>query len=487
MVAPPLPKKRVVIAGAGPTGCELARLMADAWQVIVLDPDPTALARLRAEVPEERAVHALQLDATSLLNLREAGADGAAWVIAMTNRDDANVEICRLALSLQLPPAALAVVESHNAQEKLKALGAEALLRPKALAALVANQIDRGMRVAVSVGLGRGEVVEIPVLASSPAAGLRVSELKARRWLVAAIYRGAEIIVPHGQARINVGDRLLLSGEPDVLPRIADHLRAGVPRFPLQFGEHLIVCRDDSAAFWSEVAYLARHTRTAGVKVLLPEGTLLSPAAQLTHDQRLTQVARPRDEPLGAFLHRAVRELSPGCLLLPKVRSNWACRTGLMRPDYARLMEILPCPTLLVSGTPSYQRVLLPVADSAGTAPAADLAIDLARQLGLPLVAVAVDAPAFVAGQMTEEEQQRALRRTSEAAALYRLQLEEVRLLGNPVRELANITTPGDLLVVATRAGRNASLFRPDTSQLIIEHASCSVLCLPYHGPRGVE
>jgi Trk K+ transport system NAD-binding subunit len=212
----------------------------------------------------------LALDGTSLLNLRQAGVSESEWIIAVTSSDEVNVEICRLALSVEHPPAAVAVVQSLAAQSQLKELGAEVLLRPLAMAGLVSNVIERGVRIAVSVGLGRGEVLEIPVLPTSPAVDRRVADLRARRWLIAAIYRQDQIIVPHGDAVVRAGDRLLLSGEPDILPDIADYLRAGVARFPLQYGRQLVFAEDGSpsAGVWREAAYLADKTRVDGVTLL---------------------------------------------------------------------------------------------------------------------------------------------------------------------------------------------------------------------------
>ena len=231
-----------MIVGAGQTGRALVRMLSDAWEVAVVDPDPVKLDRLRAELPE-RPMKILAKDGTSVMNLREAGIEGAEWIAALTDRDDVNLEVCRVALTtgaLETPPAAIGIVRQPESVNKLRSVGAEALTRPAAIAGLLANRIQSGQQVAVAVGLGRGEILEIPVLASSPAAGARVADLHAGRWLIAAIYRGEQLLIPHGDAIIQKGDRLLLTGEPDILPQVGDYLRTGVARFPLQFGTRLV-------------------------------------------------------------------------------------------------------------------------------------------------------------------------------------------------------------------------------------------------------
>ena len=106
---------------------------------------------------------------------------------------------------------------------------------------------------------------------------MRVADLRARRWLIAAIYRQDQIIVPHGDAVVRAGDRLLLSGEPDILPDIADYLRAGVARFPLQYGRQLVFSEAgaQNEGVWREVAYLADKTRVDGVTLLPAPATVV--------------------------------------------------------------------------------------------------------------------------------------------------------------------------------------------------------------------
>ncbi len=471
-------RKRVLIVGASETGLALARTLCTTWEVAVLDSNPERLQPLRElQLPEAR-LNLFTKDGTSLLNLKDAGLVGAEWVIALTERDDANVEVCRAALSIEPPPAAIAVVGRAEAQEQLKSLGAEAFLRPAAIAGLVANVIQRGLRVAVNVGLGRGEVVEIPILPSSPAVDMRVADLRANRWLIAAIYRGSQIIVPHGAAVIRAGDRLLLSGEPDILPDIADYLRAGVARFPVQYGRRLLAVSrgQPGEGYFRELHYLATRTRINGLTLLQPGGPGERPPP--TKEWPVASTTLSFRERLSSFLRREQDTLDSGCLILPKQRSGLLSRIGLIRPAYASLFEILRCPTLLAAGSAPYQRVVLSVTESAELTLTAELAVDLSRQLTLPLVAVTVSPPDFVSGSEHIAAQGQVLKLVHDIAAQYRVTVEMKHLNGNPVRELAGFLRANDLLVLSNRSQRRASLLNPDPGMLLIEHAPCSVMVL---------
>jgi len=109
-------RKRVVIVGASDTGQALALSLSTTWEVVLFEVNPERLAPLQMTArPAEAQLRLVAKDGTSLLNLREAGLDGAEWLIAVTERDDVNVEICRLVLTSERPPAAVAVVGSAEA------------------------------------------------------------------------------------------------------------------------------------------------------------------------------------------------------------------------------------------------------------------------------------------------------------------------------------------------------------------------------------
>lgn len=476
---PKASRRRVIVVGAGQTGRALVRILSDTWDISVLDTDPVKLERLQEDVPD-RHLQLLKKDGTSLINLREAGIEGAEWIAALTDHDEVNTESCRLALSIDDPPAAVAVVRQPQAAEKLKKMGAEVLTRPAAIAGLVKNRIERAHQVAVSVGLGRGEIVEIPVLPSSPAIDVRVRDLRARRWLVAAIYRGEQLIIPHGHAVIRQGDRLLLTGDPDILPYIGDYLRAGVARFPLQYGTWVVSAASSELPehYWEEVQYLVNNTRTRALRVLVREEQE-PPKLELDRGRMESLELRHVDR-ADAILRHEKALLDCGCLVLSKDTPGFLSRIGVTRPKFAPLLDVLTCPVLLAAGTFPYRRLVLPVTSSEGTMLASELAIDLSRQLDLPIVAVVVVPPTFIVGEDIIREQKEAIKTVRDVASLYHVKLEQIYKEGNPGIEIADLAREGDLLVISHRAGRRASLFNPDTSLQILSRFPRSVLVLPY-------
>jgi Trk K+ transport system NAD-binding subunit/nucleotide-binding universal stress UspA family protein len=476
---PSLKRRRIVVVGGGQTGRALVRGLSDAWDISVLDVDPVKLERLREELPD-RPMLLLSKDGTSIVNLRDAGIEDTDLLAAVTDYDEVNIEACRLARSLEQPPITIGIVRQPEGAEKLKAVGAEAVTRPLAIAGLLANYIEKGKQIAVNVGLGRGEIVEIPVLPSSPAVDARVRDLRAIRWLVAAIYRSGQFIVPHGHAIIREGDRLLLTGDPEVLPYVADYLRAGVARFPLQYGIRTVALPGDHVPdrFWSEVEYLCNSTRTRALRVIAPEG---APKPEVMLDRASWEHETLDEyEDVGSVLLRDLNNLDCGCLVLEKKPPSLLNNIGVTRPSFAALLDSMPCPVLFAAGSHPYQRIWLPVTDSEGSLLAAELALDLSRQLDLQIAAVVVAPPTFIVGEESAEEQKKALKTMMHVASLYHVKLEQIFKEGNPGIEIAHLAGEGDLLVISHRADRRPSFFNPDTSLQIIQRCPSSVLALSY-------
>lgn len=472
-------RRRVIIVGAGQTGRAVARTLSESWDIAVLDIDPVRLERLEAELPD-RSVRHFERDGTSLLNLKEAGLHNTEWLVAVTNRDEINAEACRVALSIDDPPTAIGVVRRPEHTEMFLEIGAEVVSRPAAVAGLIKNRIEKAHQVASGVGLGQGEIIQIPVLRSSPAVDTRVRDLRARRWLVAAIYRDDRYVVPHGHVVIREGDRLLLTGEPEILPHIADYLRAGVARFPLQYGARAVVFApsEQPVSFWDEVRYLFKGTRTRAVRVLAPKGTPL-PEGEYDRGKLEMQSLNATDEGL-TVVRRDVPGIDCGCFIAPKTTPDIFERAGLKRPEFADWVDTLACPTLLAAGSHPYRRILLPVLDPDAAILAAELAIDLSRQLDVEIVAVVVSPPTFIVGQEAVDEQKAALKTVMEVGSLYHMKIGQIFREGNPAKEIAALAGQGDLLVISHRAGRRTSFFNPDTGLQIISRCPSSVLALSH-------
>ena len=338
--APPHDLPRVVIVGSGQTGRELARQLAGERRVVVLDTDARKLERLHEDAPHQ-SFETLHRDGTSALALRDAAGDGAEWVIAATDQDAVNIEVCRVAAELEPRPSTIGTLRESHRTGMLRATGAESIARPGVIANQIRNRIERSHQVATSLGLGRGEIREIQVLPTSPAVNVKLRDLGARKWLVAGIYRGDRFVVPDGDAVIEAGDRLLITGEPEVAPGAAEFLREGKSLFPLQFGSHIVVFaeRELPEVAWREAEYLFRTSRARRFRIVAPEG-VEPPGDFGVPADRLARIV-PGDDPFAAARPDA------GCVVIDHGEPSFVARIGLNAAGFLSTMARFSCPVLI--------------------------------------------------------------------------------------------------------------------------------------------
>ncbi len=467
---------RVVIVGAGQTGTETARQLGADRHVAVLDVDPAKLERLAGDW-SGKPLRTFARDGTSALALRQAGAEGADWVIAATDRDDVNIEVCRVAAELNPRPSAIGTIRAGERSDALRATGAASIVRPVVIASQIRNRVERSHQVATTLGLGLGEIREIQVLPTSPAVGVKLRNLGARKWLVAGIYRAGGFVVPDGNAVIEAGDRLLITGDPEVAPGAAEFLREGKSLFPLQFGSELVVYADRPLPDldWREAEYLFRSSRARRLRIVAapevtPPANFQAPASQITR------------VPLGP---NPVEDIGreAGCVVLPRQEASLLARIGLNTSRSLATMARFPCPVLLPGGRFPWERVVLPVTDLDSTLRAADTALGLARQFDIPFSLLSVKPPSFIS-QEPEEHRETLVAIVERMARLYRTRVPVIESVGNLPRRMAAMTEPGDLVVVGYDVHRGGSFFRPDRARHIIIRVRASVLAIPTHSAR---
>ena len=233
-------KPILIIAGGGPSGRAIAKRCSTRWQATVVDVEAKHL-----ELLEGQDIGTVQGDCTSTLVLKKTPIEEARAVVAATGSDEVNFEFCRLAREIYNVPNVVALVHHPEEQERFREADYVPISRPSSVAAIVESQLDSGRRTTTDIGLGIGEIMEVTVQSSSPVIGKTLAILRPKAWLLAAIYRDGELVVPHGTTVIEENDRCLLTGDPAVLPDICEYFQRGSSEFPLQFGTRYAVTDPD--------------------------------------------------------------------------------------------------------------------------------------------------------------------------------------------------------------------------------------------------
>lgn len=444
---------RLIVVGAGGVGRELVRRLGPRWDVVLVDTDPARLEDAASVRDSERLVG----DGSSVVVLGRAGLEHAAGLVAATGDDDVNLEAIRIALSAGVPRV-VAVAGDAGRIEEYTALHVP-VFSPHRLAARNVELELEPRRVASSAFAGgRAEAIEFYIAPDAAVAGKRLSELHARTWVIAAVLRGTQLIVPHGSTRLEPGDRVTVVGAAADYRAIVESFTAGVSTFPLRFGRRVAVAYTGEASgpVVAEAARLVRDTMAEALTVVVSptafgdtdEGadptSVLGGLVGEVDFEVVTSAGSPGDE-----LVQLAGSQSVGVIVVPRpdpASRGRRFRMARLLNTYGRAGKV---PLLLARGTASYTEVLVPARRTASGDAAARAAIDLAGARGKELQGIAAVAPTFVATRTdTLEEALRAMAWLREEAAVHDVAVRRRVRRGNPVKVIADLTSPASLLVM---------------------------------------
>lgn len=468
-------KPVLIIAGGGPSGRAIAQRCSSRWSPFVVDVEQAQL-----DLIDNESVEKVLGDCTSTLVLKKTPIEKAGAVVAATGSDEVNFEFCRLAREIYKIRNVVALVHLVDQAEKFRKADFVPITRPSSAAAIVESQLDSGRRTTTDVGLGMGEIMEVTVQSHSPVIGKTLAILRPKSWLLAAIYRDGALVVPHGNTEIEENDRCLLTGDPEVLPGIAEYFQRGSSEFPLQFGtRYAVVDVGDGATSMNEARYLLENTNATGIRLLVQPSSSAS-VGVAAHDAEHDISTHQLDEnwpgnidEIGDLYDIAAHLISPRGL-------SWFQKFGLSRKPVYDTLERTSEPVLITRGTFPYKNILLAVSPALGSIRVAELAVDVARKLEAKLTVAVVCPAEYVSGSDFRKEAEEALERATGIASLYGLGSRTEVLEGNEVSQLCQRARDFDLLITGHRRRRKFTFLKPDVSHLLAARSPVSTLVLPY-------
>jgi trk system potassium uptake protein TrkA len=207
----------VVIYGAGRAGLSTARILsAQGIQVRLVEADLDRAREAAEEVPEARVFHATGMDADFIERERINKAQAA--VFAM--RDDPKNHYAATLLKLHGVPFTIAVVHDAHSAEVFERAGIDRAVNPRMITAeeIVRFAHDpRTQQVAMLEG-DRFEILDITVRSESELVDRRFRDLPQTGALIGAIVRDGKAIFPHGEDRLQAGDRVIVFTESKRVP-----------------------------------------------------------------------------------------------------------------------------------------------------------------------------------------------------------------------------------------------------------------------------
>jgi trk system potassium uptake protein TrkA len=219
---------RILIAGGGQVGALIAgRLVREGNEVVIVEEDGDRCA----ELDEQLDAKVIRGSSASVLTLREAGIADAEMLIAVTNTDEINILACMIAQVESRARIKVARVRTHEV-DHWRRLTAAAGLKIDLIIHPETEVAERIMRVLPVPGIsdiidfagGKVRLFGMNIEPDSWLAGRTLEELDRANppsnSLVVMIFRGHQVIIPHGAQDLRPGDHVYVVATRDNLEEV---------------------------------------------------------------------------------------------------------------------------------------------------------------------------------------------------------------------------------------------------------------------------
>lgn len=201
----------VLVAGAGRTGAQLAKmLILQGYQVHLIDQRKEILARVHKELPTEVIFEGDPVDPNVL---EAAGVKDAQVLAACTTSDETNLALCYFVREKYNTKRTIARVNNpRNAWLFDKKFHVDvALNQADILARLIEEEMSMGdMMTLMKLRRGNYSLVEEKIPKGAEAVGVAIKELQLpEHCVIAAIIRKGEVMIPRGITTLNADDEVL--------------------------------------------------------------------------------------------------------------------------------------------------------------------------------------------------------------------------------------------------------------------------------------
>lgn len=226
---------KIIIVGNGKVGYAIAsQLAGEHHDITMVDSSPTALHRAENALD----VMCIQGNGSSISVLKEAGAQSADLVIAVTNLDETNLLCCFIAKKLGAGHTIARVRSTEyrrDADMLKKEIGLDMVINPDLAAAQeIARIVSTPSAFSVEpFAQGRIDMIGFDVTAQTHVAGRSLSEFSshtlAKVLFCVAVHEG-EMVIPNGAFVPQIGDKLYMIGAKGQLQHMLHSLGHSQPK-----------------------------------------------------------------------------------------------------------------------------------------------------------------------------------------------------------------------------------------------------------------
>ena len=464
-------KKKIIIFGLGFFGKKLIEKLSKNWEIIGVDINESVISELSGEFENIEFLHG---DASSILTWKKIEPTSIGHIISTIKDTDVSLEVCRIAREVfNLDSSIIVLLFEEDRAEDFESFEATIIKPAEIITNAVVSKIEKNYTVATNIGLGKGEIIEVNILARSHLVDRKLKYLKPTRWRIAAIYRDGELIIPTGNEKIKVGDKVVIIGDPKVLENLVNILIKGIPQFPLQFGSDMAtIYAPKFKKTLEEAAYFKKHTKAHKLQIY--------PYRNYDVRKDFEFIKETVDNfeiknSIGDYLQLFRLKEDIGVVIIPFVKEPFLKWFRLKA-----IFEEANKPFLISRGTFPYRGIVVSF-NCLEPAFILEMGIELSRLMKLPVEVVYGVMPEELRGVEEEEEIKERNEIISDFEHIYKTGIKYSVLEGNPVKEtLKYMQDKRDyLLLTAYDKREKISIFSPNVPFYITKNVKSSVLCFP--------
>ena len=465
---------KVIIVGAHGEAKELINRISTGWNVSVIDMDQDKLRNFNPN----RQIEKYQGDGTSTLVLKKAGIETASALITLTQDDEANIEILKIAKSHKISRLSSVINDESNIKyyDELEV----ELVDPNILLARRFEHILEPRRVvSQAFAGGRAEAIELEVNADSPVRGKKLKEIGSDYFIVGALLRKGKVVIPHGDTELQTQDLVTVVLQSGAFGNVIKLFSGSESRFPLEFGKNtaIVINSEEELKNLTEAEFYTRNTNAEELVILSQESIFTdSKEEDATTFEAILKDLKFRTENTQKNSLKEIEskldELSIGTLIIPVTED---VKVSTIR-SYINFSNKNKIPILFSRGTSPINNIgFLSSSDFSENSPTT-ISFDIASTLKSKVFAVVIDQPKFISHENTESKKS-IIQKLQDAALSNEVQLEILSEEGNEAKIFTSLTDKFDLSIIGHNLSTTWQLKK--TTEFISQNSSSSVLYIP--------
>jgi len=437
---------KVIIIGAHTEAKQLINRISAGWDISVIDMDQDQLRNFNVN----RQIEKYQGDGTSTLVLKKAGIENSSAVITLTESDEVNIEILKIAKQNNILRLS-SVINDEAFTSKYKELDVE-LVDPGALIARRLEHILEPRRVvSQAFAGGMAEAIELEINADSPARGKTLKDIGSDYYIVGAILRKGEVLIPHGDTELQTDDLVTVVLQSGAFGNVIELFSGSESRFPLEFGKNVavIVNSEEDIKNLSESEFYTVNTKAEQL-ILFSNEAIFSDSKEtneetfnaILKDQEF-QIIQNQKNTLKEIENR-IDELSIGTIVVPIVEDN---------PKKSYIKSLISMsnnkniPVLFSRGSSPYQTIGILANNNFSENSPTLIGFDLAVSLSAKIVALKIDQPNFLTQENPNLSRQ-IIDKLQDIALSHEAKLEVINSEGNEAKTFIENSNKFDLSIV---------------------------------------